>query len=158
MGSLTGTGPFDAQITFVEPVTVTWQGNDIATIALPPVCASANEGVPNYQTSGRLTITDQDQFTNFATFLLHNEDFEWTISTNALRLTALGTIFDGVKLSKDVSFKAFNGLPGVTISNFQLPSDDPAGGIHIETDSMIPSPARKPPAVLLGIPCTYRHP
>lgn len=34
------------------------------------------------------------------------------------------------------------GLPGVTISNFQLPSDDPAGGIHIETDSTIPSPAQ----------------
>ena len=47
-----------------------------------------------------------------------------------------------VKLSKDISFKAFNNLPGVTISNFKLPSDDPAGGIHIETDSLIPSPAR----------------
>jgi Protein of unknown function (DUF3712) len=34
------------------------------------------------------------------------------------------------------------GLPGVTISNFKLPSNDPAGGIHIETDSSIPSPAQ----------------
>ena len=57
-------------------------------------------------------------------------------------MTALGTNFDGVTLSKNVSFKAFNNLPGVTISNFQLPADDPAGGIHIETDSLIPSPAR----------------
>ena len=75
--------------------------------------------------------------------MLHNEEFTWTISTDALRVTALGTIFDGVKLSKDISFKAFNNLPGVTISNFKLPSDDPAGGIHIETDSLIPSPARE---------------
>ncbi|RPD70056.1 hypothetical protein L226DRAFT_261105 [Lentinus tigrinus ALCF2SS1-7] len=141
-GSLTGTGPFDAQIAFVEPVTVTWQGHDIAKIALPAVCAAANDGVPDYETSARLTITDNDQFTEFATFLLHNEDFTWTISTDALRVTALGTIFDGVKLSKDISFKAFNNLPGVTISNFKLPSDDPAGGIHIETDSLIPSPAQ----------------
>ncbi|KAI0710861.1 hypothetical protein C8Q76DRAFT_623714 [Earliella scabrosa] len=140
-GSLTGTGPFDAEISFVEPVTVTWQGRDIAQIALPPVCAAANDGVPNYETNARLTITDQSQFTEFATFLLHNPEFEWTISTNALRVTALGTHFDGVHLSKDISFKAFNNLPGVTISNFQLPSDDPAGGIHIETDSLIPSPA-----------------
>ena len=29
-GALTGTGLFDAEIAFVEPVTVTWQGNDIA--------------------------------------------------------------------------------------------------------------------------------
>jgi hypothetical protein len=93
-------------------------------------------------TSARLTITDSAKFTDFATFLLHNPEFTWTVSTSKLRLTALGTIFDNVVLSKNISFKAFNGLPGVTISNFQLPSDDPAGGIHIETDAGIPSQAR----------------
>ncbi|KAA1471743.1 hypothetical protein DENSPDRAFT_133322 [Dentipellis sp. KUC8613] len=141
-GSLTNTGPLDAEITFVEPVTVNWNGNDIAQITLPPICASANAGLPDYQTNAHLTITDQDQFTTFTTYLLHNTDFNWTISTNALRVVALGTIFDGVSLTKSIGFKAFNNLPGVTISNFQLPSDDPAGGIHIETDSMIPSPAQ----------------
>ena len=45
-------------------------------------------------------------------------------------------------MSKTITLKAFNSLPGVTISNFQLPSDDPAGGITISTDSVIPSPAR----------------
>ena len=83
------------------------------------------------------------RFTSFATYLLHNEEFTWIISTNTLRVTALGTIFDGVSLSKNVTLKAFNGLSGVTISNFQLPSDDSAGGIHIETDSSIPSPSRE---------------
>ena len=112
-------------------------------LIVPAVCAAANDGVPNYETNARLSITDQSQFTEFATFLLHNPEFEWTISTNALRVTALGTHFDGVHLSKDISFKAFNNFAGVTISNFQLPSDDPAGGIHIETDSLIPSPAGK---------------
>ncbi|KAF8586733.1 hypothetical protein K439DRAFT_1631457 [Ramaria rubella] len=141
-GQLTGTGPLDAEITFVDPVTVNWQGQDIATITLPPVCAAANVGVPDYQTQGHLTITDTAAFTDFATFLLHSPSFEWTISTSRLRLTALGTIFDGVALSKNVSFKAFNGLPGVTISNFKLPGDDPAGGITISTDGMIPSPAQ----------------
>lgn len=82
------------------------------------------------------------RFTSFATFLLHNPSFDWTISTSKLRLIALGTIFDGVSLSKVVSFKAFNNLPGVVVSNFQLPSDAPEGGIQIETDSLIPSPAR----------------
>lgn len=140
-GALTGAGPFDAQIAFPEPVNVNWQGHDIATISLPPVCIAANEGAPDYETKGHLTVTDVDGFTQFATFLLHNPEFDWTISTNALRVTALGTIFDGVSLSKNVSFKAFNSLPGVTIKNFRLPSDDPAGGIHIEADSLIPSTA-----------------
>lgn len=76
------------------------------------------------------------------TYLLHNPSFDWTISTSKLRLTALGTIFDNVSLKKVISFEAFNGLPGVTISNFKLPSDDSAGGIHIETDADIPSPSR----------------
>ena len=70
----------------------------------------------------------------------------------------MSIIFGGVSLSKDISFSAFDGLPGVTISNFNLvsfarydhaehdpeldfsqPSDDPAGGITISTDSLIPS-------------------
>lgn len=42
------------------------------------------------------------------------------ISTTALRVTALGTNFDNVALTKTVTLKAFNGLPGVTISNFQV--------------------------------------
>jgi hypothetical protein len=142
-GSLTNVGPLDALIEFTEPLIVNWQGKQIATISLPAICAAANDGVPNYQANGHVVITAQDDFTDFATFLLHNEEFEWTISTDKLRLTALGTIFDDVVLSKSVSFKAFNNLPGVTISNFQLPSDDPAGGIHIETDATIPSPARE---------------
>jgi hypothetical protein len=125
------------------------------------VCGAANDGVPNYSTDGHLTITDQSaygfilkfkcvclivppcRFTEFATYLLHNPSFDWDISTAKLRVTALGTVFENVSLKKTVSFKAFNNLPGVTISNFELPSDDEAGGIHIETDSTIPSPARK---------------
>ncbi|KDQ57731.1 hypothetical protein JAAARDRAFT_69819 [Jaapia argillacea MUCL 33604] len=141
-GSLTNIGPLDALITFTEPVSVVWNGEQIATIELPPVCGAANTGVPNYQTNGHLTITDISRFTDFATYLLHNPSFEWTISTEKLRVTALGIIFDNVSLSKTVTFKAFDNLPGVTISNFQLPSDDPSGGIHIETDSIIPSPAQ----------------
>lgn len=141
-GSLTNVGPLDVLITFVEPASVIFQGKNIAQIALPPICAAENVGVPDYEANAHITITDTDSFTEFATFLLHNSSFTWTISTSKLRLTALGTTFDGVSLSKDVSFKAFNGLPGVTISNFQLHSDDSAGGIHIETDASIPSPSQ----------------
>ncbi|KAF8629168.1 hypothetical protein AX17_005753 [Amanita inopinata Kibby_2008] len=142
VGSLTNVGPLDALITFIEPLTVSWNGQDIAQITLDPICAAANEGVPNYRSKAKLAITDNTKFTSFATFLLHNPSFEWTISTKKLRLDALGTIFDNVSLSKTVSFRAFNGLPGVSVNNFNLPSDDPAGGIHIETDAIIPSPAQ----------------
>ncbi|KAF7983257.1 hypothetical protein HWV62_22882 [Athelia sp. TMB] len=142
VGSLTNIGPLDAKITFVEPVVVSWMGSDIATITLPPVCAAANTGVPSYVTSGTLAITDLTQFTAFATYLLHNPSFTWIISTPKLQVEALGTIFTNVQLQKNITLAAFNGLPGVTISNFQLPSDDPAGGIHMDTDANIPSPSQ----------------
>lgn len=61
-GSLTDVGPLDANIEFVEPLAVTWQGHNIATIALPSVCAAANTGVPDYETQARLTITNLDQY------------------------------------------------------------------------------------------------
>jgi hypothetical protein len=139
---LTNTGPLDALITFTEPVAVAWEGQQIASISLPPICAAANTGVPDYETSATLSITDLDEFTTFATFLLHSPSFTWTISSPSVQLVALGTIFDNVSLTKNVSFNAFNGLPGVTISNFQLPGDNAAGGITIETDANIPSPAQ----------------
>lgn len=60
IGSLTNIGPLDAKITFAEPVIVNWQGTDIATIALPPVCAAANTGVPTYNPDATLVITDLD--------------------------------------------------------------------------------------------------
>ncbi|KZP24091.1 hypothetical protein FIBSPDRAFT_951400 [Athelia psychrophila] len=140
-GSLTNIGPLDAKITFSEPVIVNWEGTDIANIALPPVCAAANTGVPTYNPDGQLTILDLDAFTTFTSYLLHAESFTWTIHTDKLTVEALGTVFNNVNLSKNVTLLAFNELPGVTISNFMLPSNDPTGGIHIDNNPSIPSPS-----------------
>ena len=89
--------------------------------------------------SSILTLCAANSFSDFATFLLHNQTFEWTIPTDRLRVTALGTNSNGVSLAEDIFFKAFNGLPraGVTVSVFKLPRD-PASGITISTDSPIP--------------------
>lgn len=78
-GSLLNAGPFDALIEFPGGVTVIWQGSKIATIALPAICSSANSGVPALVTTGVLTITDLSRFTDFATYILHNPGFTWTV-------------------------------------------------------------------------------
>lgn len=65
-GSLTNIGPLDVKISFQEPVVVSWQGNNIATISLPPVCAAANTGVPNYAPQATLQIIDLEQFVAFS--------------------------------------------------------------------------------------------
>ncbi|KAN0059778.1 hypothetical protein ACQY0O_008352 [Thecaphora frezii] len=139
-GALLGTGPFDAYIEFPEPLSVTWQGSDIATLALPPICAFANEGVPNLVTSGTLKITNLRRFTDFSTYILHNPGFQWTVSSKHVRVRALGIAYSDVILSKNIDFKAFNGLPGVTTSNFQIPGET-SNSLLIKTDALIPSPA-----------------
>lgn len=63
-GSLTGTGPLDAYISFPEPLTVIFQNTKIATISLPPICAEANVGTPDLESSASLTITDQTGYVN----------------------------------------------------------------------------------------------
>lgn len=90
------------------------------------------------KTTGTLTIHDKGKFTQFATDLLLNPSFTWNVRTEKLRVLALGTIFDNVVLSKDISFSAFDGLPGVTITNPDFPSDSP-NGIALDVGTAIPS-------------------
>ena len=139
-GKLVNTGPFDAQIEFPEGVSVTWSGKDIAKVYLPPVCAKADEGVPNYNTKGQLKIIDHKAFTEFSTHILHNRQFKWTIHSNKLRVRALNIIFSDVHISKDLTFDAFNGLPGVKITNFDIPGET-KDSLKITSGTMIPSPA-----------------
>ncbi|CAD6924941.1 unnamed protein product [Tilletia controversa] len=140
LGSLLNTGPLDAYIEFQEPVTVTWQGRKIATIDLPAICATAGEGVPEYRATGQLKITDQKGFTDFTIAALQDPSFVWTISTNKLRVSAIGFQFNNVVLTKDVTFQAFNKLPGVTINSFDIPSQN-SNSLNIVTGTTIPSPA-----------------
>ncbi|KAK0542857.1 hypothetical protein OC846_006614, partial [Tilletia horrida] len=139
-GSVSDTGPFDALIEFLEPLTVIWKGDAIATIDLPSICAQANKGVPDYQATGTLAITDQARFADFATSILHTESFTWTVTSAKLRVHALGLQFDNVNLTKPVTFSAFNNLPGVSISDFTIPGQT-NDALEISTTSIIPSKA-----------------
>ena len=76
---------FDASIEFPSPVEVIWEGSHIADISLPPICAAGGQGVPDLATTGILTIADLASFTDFATYILLNPAFTWTITTDKLR-------------------------------------------------------------------------
>lgn len=94
-----------------------------------------------YRFSRCLRANTRHSFTSFTSFLLHNPSFEWIVSTPHLRVTALGTNFDGVNLSKNISLDGFNNLPGVTISDFDLMGSTSDSGIEFDTIALIPSPA-----------------
>lgn len=96
---------FDALIEFPEGLDVIWEGTTIASISLPPICSPGGTSVPNLETIGLVQITNLDGFTTFASFILLNPSFTWTVTTTKLRVKALGTIFDNVTLTKQVSFQ-----------------------------------------------------
>lgn len=139
-GALQTNAPTNAMIEFPQPIEIRWQGTLIASITLPPICTIPGQGVPDYRTAGHVTITNQDGFTRFATYILHNPDFTWDISSNVVNVLALGLTYSNVTLAKSISFKAFNGLPGVLANNFNIPREGP-DYLNVSTDSYIPSPA-----------------
>ena len=65
------------------------------------------------------------------------EIFEWEISGDNLTVSALGIEVSGVSLpAKKVILKGFNNLKdGVKVQTFDLPANDPAGGIHLTIEA-----------------------
>lgn len=56
----------------------------------------------------------------------------FSLPVNALGIDVPGIIFP----KKQVTLKGFNGLKGgVKINTFDLPSNDPAGGIHLTLET-----------------------
>ncbi|KAG6878541.1 hypothetical protein C0993_004439 [Termitomyces sp. T159_Od127] len=88
---------------------------------------------------------DLGPLTQLFQFVISNPDFKPPVCSIIIRQAPSIKNLSGCdfgRYERTEMRQAFNGLPGVTISNFKLPSDDPAGGIHIETDTLIPSPAQ----------------
>lgn len=139
-GKLINTGPFDAYISFPDGVEVIWEGHKMAKIKMPPICAAADEGVPDLETTGELTITDNKAFTKFSRYILHNKKFTWTITSKKVRVQALNIVFDDVILTKEVSFDAFNNLKGVKITSFDIPGQT-SNALKAKAGTTIPSPA-----------------
>ncbi|KAL8280236.1 hypothetical protein RQP46_007350 [Phenoliferia psychrophenolica] len=141
-GALTEASPFDAQFEFLAPVDIYWEGGLIANVALPSLCSTGNLGIPDLEASGYLTIVDQEKWTAFILYALLNVEFTWTISTDKVRVIALGEIFDNVFLEKNITLQAFNKFEpgGITASNANFPGDAP-DGIMLELLGKIPSAA-----------------
>ncbi|KAI8096238.1 uncharacterized protein BX664DRAFT_323438 [Halteromyces radiatus] len=141
-GSITKTGPMDATISFPTPLTIRWQGKTLGTATMPPVQAIADQGA-QFDVPSNFVITDQDAMQAFAAYMINNEEFVWDIVSNDVSVTALGFTFTGIKMEKFVTLKGANGFKGaVTINSFDLPSNDPAGGITLTCNTTIVNPSQ----------------
>lgn len=141
-GSITKTGPMDATISFPSPLNVAWQGKTIGTVTMPNINAKADVGA-QFDVTGKFTITNGDDMASFAGFMINNEEFVWDITTKDVSVNALGFTFTNITMEKFVTLAGANGFKdAVTIKSFDLPSNDPVGGITLTAKTTIKNPSQ----------------
>ncbi|KAF8984175.1 hypothetical protein BGZ46_008689 [Entomortierella lignicola] len=139
-GDMYHTGPFHAEISFPGSVSVSWNGIELGTTEIPGTStASGGHGTLNLQSS--FSVTNSSAFSEFSSYMLNAETFIWHLE-GKINVKALGRTVKDLNLNKDITVNAFNGLTGVTIQKFSLPSDDPSGrGITIDIETVITNPS-----------------
>jgi hypothetical protein len=138
VGSITNAGPFDAVISFPSGLNVAWNGTVLGSMKMPNVNVVGEVGA-SINVSAAFAVANVDVLTSFTEYMLTQESFEWDITGENLTVTALGISVPGIALNtKKVTLKGFNGLKnGVVVKSFDLPSNDPAGGIHLTVQSEV---------------------
>ncbi|KAG0340010.1 hypothetical protein BG000_000865 [Podila horticola] len=139
-GKMTKTGPFHADISFPGLVTVLWNDKELGTTEIPGT-SSASGGSGDLNLESKFVITNEAAFTEFSSFMLNAQQFEWQL-VGKLNVKALGHTVKDLDLNKKITVNAFNGLSGIKIKSFTLPGDDPTGkGILVEIETIVTNPS-----------------
>ncbi|CDS08956.1 hypothetical protein LRAMOSA10316 [Lichtheimia ramosa] len=143
VGSITNTGPMSASISFPQPLTVSWKGKELGKVTMETIKTQPNVGA-EFNVSGDFSIADSNYMGEFAAFMINNDDFEWNIVSNqGVAVDAIGYNFTNINMTKNVLLggaKAFKDC--VSITKFDLPANDPAGGIQLITQTVIKNPSQ----------------
>ncbi|KAF9434266.1 hypothetical protein BGZ76_008312 [Entomortierella beljakovae] len=143
-GLIGNTGPFDADIAFPSGAAVSWINGDssasIGQIAMPTVAAKADVGAQLALVNVPFHVTSGPNMGDFVGYSLKAESFDWAIAAENMTIIAMGAPIPGIKMAKTVNLKGFNGLQGLTIQKFDLPSND-ADGIHLTLQATLPNPS-----------------
>ncbi|KAF9583808.1 hypothetical protein BGW38_008458 [Lunasporangiospora selenospora] len=143
-GLIANTGPFDAEITFPSGSSVSWlmDGNQtpIGQIAMPKVSAKADVGAVLKLTNVAFQVASASSMADFVGYSLKAESFEWSVSASNMTVIAMGAPIPGIQMTKSVKLKGFNGLQGLVIEKYDLPSNDP-NGIHLVLTASLPNPS-----------------
>ncbi|KAK3829395.1 MAG: hypothetical protein J3Q66DRAFT_435774 [Benniella sp.] len=143
-GLIGNTGPFDAEISFPSGSSVSWVNSGsnltIGQIAMPVVQAKADVGAQLALTNVPFHVADAGNMGQFVGYSLKAETFEWLVVAENMVINAMGAPIPGIRMSKTVTLKGFNGLQGLTIQKYDLPSNDP-DGIHLVLSATLPNPS-----------------
>ncbi|KAG2237334.1 hypothetical protein INT48_009067 [Thamnidium elegans] len=141
-GSIAGAGPIDALISFPSPLTVTWQGRKLGTVTMADIASKADVGA-TFDVPGKFVLADSDDMAEFAAYMINNKEFVWNIDTKDVTVDSLGFTFTAISMSKSITLAGAQGFKdAVTITSFDLPSDDPAGGITLLANTSIKNPSQ----------------
>ncbi|CAO3649856.1 unnamed protein product [Mucor hiemalis] len=141
-GSITKTGPMAATITFPTPLTVSWQGKVLGQVTMQALEAKPNVGA-TFDVSGDFTINNAADMSTFAAYMINNKEFVWDIYSKDVSVNALGYTFSKISMEKFVTLAGASGFKNaVTISEFNLPGDDPAKGITLTAKTTINNPSQ----------------
>ncbi|KAI9253787.1 hypothetical protein BDA99DRAFT_467830 [Phascolomyces articulosus] len=142
-GSLSNTGPMAASISFAQPLTVSWQGRELGKVSMEAIKTEPNVGA-KFNVSGEFTIADPNYMGDFAVFMINNDEFVWDItSVGGVNVDAIGYLFTNINMTKQVTLGGAKGFKDcVTIHSFDLPANDPAGGIALVLDVTIKNPSQ----------------
>ncbi|KAF8926111.1 hypothetical protein BGZ58_000180 [Dissophora ornata] len=143
-GLIANTGPFDAEISFPSGSTVAWVNNGAETpigmIAMPAVAAKADVGAQLALTNVPFHVASSAAMGDFVGYSLKAESFDWSVAAQNMTVTAMGAPIPNINMKKSVTLKGFNGLQGLVIQKYDLPSND-ANGIHLVLTATLPNPS-----------------
>lgn len=99
-------GIFSAQISFVQPLRVSWvNGSEeipLGIFNLQPLSVKKKRAYINQTTD--FTITDQSAFGRFTQYLITSNNFTWRLRSNKLHVRALKfPVSKGVRFQKDLT-------------------------------------------------------
>lgn len=89
-------------------------------------------------------IVDEEAFGEFAAFLIQTEEFTWKLKCPNVHVEAFSFLptYKNLEFSKNVVIKGINNFGNdVKLLDFQLPGDDPAGGISTTAISALNNPS-----------------
>ncbi|KXS20722.1 hypothetical protein M427DRAFT_27841 [Gonapodya prolifera JEL478] len=139
VGSIADTGPFSARITFPSGITVSYKGLQIANLPMEPVDASAGSGA-KIDSTIKGTVLNATAFGAFSKEMVMLPSFDWRLQ-GPVTVSALGRTFENLVMDKTITFPGFGGLKNVSIVSFDLPGNDPSGGIAIVIQTLLVDPS-----------------
>ncbi|KAI9590839.1 hypothetical protein BDF19DRAFT_175293 [Syncephalis fuscata] len=139
-GTVTDTGPFDAQIELKDKVKMYYNDEELGQMTMDPINAKAGVGA-TIDAAPTFEVTNKDAFGRFSKVMMGEKSFTWVMKGTA-RVRAMGLLtIDNIKLEKELTFAGMQNFLNVKIKSFDLPSNHPLGGITMNVESSMENPS-----------------